>query len=360
MGLALPLAFVAQTLSSCGSDDDGDTVCDPNDPNDVRACNGPGQCDGRQVCLADGSGYDVCECDMGGSSGSAGAGGIGGGAGTGSGGSDMTPDPTIPVGLVGAPCESTADCSTLADFTCLQSTSDVEFGGGGPEGGYCSVQCTSSDECTALDGASLCGLIDNATGIGYCIGLCPLGDVGAKCGEGDRAQACLPIPQQAQLGICIPMCTSDESCGEGRFCDPSSGLCADAAPVGGPVGAPCTQETQEEDCAGDICLTFSDEDDAVVGSFCSASCTYLSLSGCGYGPESTGPRSAACLQEQATGGGPGDIGLCFELCDVDTDCIQEDWVCSPFSVAVLADELGRQGQCVPPELGDGVADAGPG
>lgn len=52
LGLALPVA-----LAAC--DDGGETPCAPGQS---IACVGDNACDGHQVCKADGSGYDTCEC----------------------------------------------------------------------------------------------------------------------------------------------------------------------------------------------------------------------------------------------------------------------------------------------------------
>ncbi len=284
----------------------------------------------------------------GGSGGAGGAGGVGQGgsaAGTGAGG---TSEPPVPLGGIGDPCTTDADCSTTPGFRCIPSSSNVEFGGGGPEGGYCSVPCQTSAECFAIDGASGCGLIDAATGSGYCIALCSRGPGDDKCGE--RAQACYPTADP-ELGACFPLCRSDEGCGPGRFCDPGGfGLCVDAPPPGAGIGAPCTAANAVAACASDICLLFTGPGGQTVGGFCSANCTFGSLAGCGVAPGSTAPRQAACLQAQAAGGGDGDLGYCFELCDAAADCAQNSWACRPFGDAALAVALGRRGQCVPPQL----------
>lgn len=284
-----------------------------------------------------------------GSGGAAAAGGEGGaGQGgsapqTGTGGT-MTAPPA-PLGGIGDHCTSDADCSAASGLRCILSSSDAEFRGGGPEGGYCSVPCRGSDECFAIDGASACGLIDQATGSGFCIALCTLGAGDDKCGE--RAQACYPTTDP-ELGACFPLCRSDEGCGAGRFCDPGEfGLCVDAPPPGGGIGAPCTAPNAAAACASDICLIFPGPGGQT--GFCSANCTVGSLAGCGFAPGSTAPREAACLQAQSPGGAEGDLGYCFELCDVAADCTQNSWACRLFDDDRGA-ALGRQGQCVPPQL----------
>ncbi len=358
--------LVAQAVTSCG-DDSGGGGCEPGEINTACFCSADEM--GEQVCQADRT-YTECDCDgpggNGGDGGSAGSSSMAGSAGAAGG----TPDPIIPAGLIGAPCTSDADCSDAVDnFKCILETSNVEFDGlGGPEGGYCTVPCSGTPDCSALDGASACGLFDDATGQGYCLALCLAGNNPEKCGDGGtdfRAQACVENPNAAPVGVCFPFCTSDEACGPGRFCalgGAAAGLCVDEAPVGGGIGAACDPNGMGEECASEICLTFS-QGGVPVGAFCSASCTYAAQFGCGYAPgtPATTPRDAFCLQEQLDGGQPGDLGFCFELCDVDADCVQQDWVCDSFPREELQTLLGREGQCVPAVLSnDVVVDAGPG
>lgn len=380
-GLGALLAVFAQGLTSCGSDDDSGGVCDPGA---LRACVVAGQsCEASQTCNMDGSGYGECACPSQGSAGAAGVGGSGGGssggaAGAGGGGGDI--EPIFPLGFraVGAPCETDADCPAGPNgetpLICMTPTSTVEFGTGSPQGGYCTAVCSDESDngdCVAVDGLSACGLIDNTTGIGFCIGLCQPGAAAnaIKCGA-DRAQACFQFPNSQEIGACFPVCQSDEACGEGLFCDLGAtglGLCTATAPVGGDIGAPCTPETAEADCKSGACVTLLDpETGAEAGSFCSANCTLGLIEGCGFPevlPEGTA-RDAVCLLPQVAGGGGGDLGFCFELCDTDADCAQagEGWVC----VQDLGDQaqaiIGRSGECLPPAFAEGdggvLVDAG--
>lgn len=254
-------------------------------------------------------------------------------------------------GVVGQPCVSSEDCG-LAAARCITSDSEGELGSGGPQGGFCTLPCTSDAECLAADGRSGCN-----TELGVCLGVCTPGSSAAKC-DLQRPLACVPLAQP-ELGVCLPTCTSDAACGSGRFCDlAATGLCQDVAPVGAAVGAPCTRATEGADCAGDICLTFRDPLDGMtpVGSFCSANCTFGRLDGCGFDGSSVsaGTRGAACLQAQDAAGAAGDLGYCFELCDESRDCTQSasGWVCDPFPVAATAAALGRAGRCLPLELSE--------
>ncbi len=251
------------------------------------------------------------------------------------------------VGLVGSPCSSGTDCGSAPAF-CIPSSSDAEFGAGGPQGGFCSLPCTSNTECLAVDAQSGCN-----TELGFCLGRCTPGANAAKCGL-ERALACVP-QAGAELGVCLPTCTSDAACGPGRSCDlGATGLCRDLPAAGAGVGAPCTRETESTDCAGGICLSYRDPLDGVtvVASFCSANCIFGRVEGCGFGEPSSAPRGAACLQLQDPAGAAGDLGYCLELCDESSDCQQgaAGWACEPFADLSSALALGRAGRCLPAEL----------
>lgn len=351
--------LLVQALTSCGSDDPASSVCVPNES---QACTGPGQCVGFQVCAADGKSFGACDCGSGGTGGSAsgGTGGSGGGGGgTSNAGSTGMGGPLFP-GAVGLPCDAASACPG-APMVCILESSNTEFQFGGPQGGYCSVPCTTNAECTAVDSDSACN-----TALGYCLALCQPG-AGAglvKCGSG-RAQYCVPITNDGSVGACLPGCTSDAACGDGRFCDPGlPGLCVDELPPGGALGAPCTEANQLTDCASGFCLEYADPNDPAVtiGSFCSANCTAGVNFGCGFDDVSTGARQAACFEPRFSDGGVGDIGACFPLCDTTADCVQANagWTCLLFTDPAGATQLGRQGECVPPGVGVGAADAGPG
>src|SRR5690349_8050729 len=83
LSLGIPLLAIAQSLTSCGSDDDDGQACEPGAP---RACAVPGSsCEATQVCAADGSGYSACECPDGSGNAGSGGGGAGGSANNGGG-----------------------------------------------------------------------------------------------------------------------------------------------------------------------------------------------------------------------------------------------------------------------------------
>ena len=367
LGLAAPLLLLAQLLTSCGSDD-GDKACVPNA---TSACTCGAAVQGTQTCREDGSGFDLCSCETGAGSGGSGggsssAGGSGGGAQSvgDAGSAGMTPSAPFP-SSIGSPCNTDDNCA--GPEVCLKATDNDKFAttddpaGGGPQGGYCSLPCTADAECQALDDISACN-----TALGICFALCLPGqaNLSLKCGQ-DRAQVCYPIRSDNSVGACIPRCTSDAACGAGRFCDPSLlGLCQDAQPQGGKVGDPCTPETEATDCQGQLCLQYSDPNNpsVVVGSFCSANCTFGLANGCGFDDVTGGVRQAGCFAPQIRTGGPGDIGYCFPVCDTNEDCSQAGagWVCNLFNDVNAEQQVGRKGECLPAALASAGVDAGPG
>ena len=364
LAVGVPLVLLAQALTSCG-DDDGGGECTPGAP---LACVVAGStCEATQICNSDGSGYSACACP----GGAGGAGGSGAGAGgtsnagssgaAGAGGAPVESVFDINVRAIGSPCETDADCPEGTNgetpLTCIPASDSTVFFTGGPQGGFCTARCADSDDCQALDPLSGCGLFDD-TNTGYCIGVCTAGaDDRVKCPV-DRAQACVASPDDPTFGACFPICQSDTACGGDLFCDLGEGglaLCTAAAPPGGDIGAACTTETQATDCKSGICLTLvtpGTQDPA--GSFCSASCTLGLRAGCGFDevPPAGVARDAFCLQAQEPTGDLGDIGLCFELCDVDADCAQvgSGWTCAEFNDVDAEGFFQRGGECLPPGL----------
>ena len=363
LGLAAPLLLLAQLLTSCGSDGE-DKACNPGD---LHTCTCQGDpTPGTQTCKDDGSGYNECSCGAtagtGGSGGGSGTGGSGGGAqSTGNAGSTSMPAEALYPGTVGRPCTTDANCAGAPEI-CLKATDNDTFlttenpAGGGPQGGYCSLPCQTDAECQAIDDISACN-----TALGVCFALCIPGQSSVKCGA-DRAQVCYPIREDNTLGACIPRCTSDAACGAGRFCDPGLlGLCEDAQRAGGKIGDACAADA---DCASNLCLEYSDPNGstAVIGSFCSANCTFGLADGCGFDDVSGGVRQAGCFQAQLRTGAPGDIGFCFPVCDTNEDCVQagNGWVCDLFNDVNAEQQVGRKGECLPAALASAGVDAGPG
>jgi hypothetical protein len=104
---------------------------------------------------------------------------------------------------------------------------------------------------------------------------------------------------------------------------------------------------RNDDCNGRLC----DEVPGDAGGVCTGPCVLGQLAGCGFA-EGAVSRDVVCLSPLVQSGrfseGVGDIGLCREVCDEDTDCLLFDlgWGCSPLSPAA-AEFFGRSGACVP-------------
>lgn len=285
-------------------------------------------------------------------------------SGSGMGGSGMGNDPPPPLrGYVGWPCETAADCPVGDDgetLDCISVTDTGKFGEGGPQDGYCSLPCTlDGNECALMDDNSECEAFDD-DGNGTCWALCNPGaaENAVKCRA--PAQACIP-QQDSGLGLCAPVCQSDEACGEGLFCnrEGSRSLCSSEPSGAGVVGAACTIATEAADCEGGLCISFQlDGPDPEAVSFCSANCTLLLTDGCSTAPEGSELRASTCLGLQFEGAGPGDLGYCLEICDSDADCTQAGYVCTANDAINTLES--RTGVCISPLLlTDGPpADAG--
>jgi hypothetical protein len=170
------------------------------------------------------------------------------------------------------------------------------------------------------------------------------------------AQACYQLPNSTTLGACIPTCTNDAGCGNGRYCDLNTGLCVSTKPTGKAIGEACDATLKVSDCASGECAVFDTPTGTI--SFCSGTCTLGVTNNCGYNPQTDAKRGAGCIEPQFNDPGVGDIGFCVQLCDTDSDCAQaaSGWTCSALS-ATGQQIFARTGECLPPES---IADAGPG
>ena len=307
------VAGLALSGAACGDDAGGAAVCAPGE---TQICNGAGACEGAQYCAPDGKGWSDCNC---GAQAAAPA---------------LTACNAVPgecevPNRLGEPCEADADCGS--GWLCWAASARDFLGfQNGPAHGYCTLACSEPEDCQGVDPGAACNV---APGMdrGMCLRSCL-----SKAPE-PRERKCLDRPDLVcwslpaldlepysittrQLGLCEPACGSDDDC-PGRFCDLSSGLCADRAPSGAPIGAGCVLDP---DCASGKCL-------APVGGapYCSAPCRFGTL-GCGFAETAT-RRQAACaaplLVEGGVGEGVGDVGTCLELCDAADPCTLPEWQC---------------------------------
>lgn len=256
---------------------------------------------------------------------------------------------------VGAHCQADADCES--DLVCVTEEMPGVIAAGGPAAGYCTAACSSSADCAALDELSSC--LFRAENDGFCISRCLAGVGGElKCTDEDgaRLQACTVIGQPGStIDVCLPRCNSNADCTGGRVCDLGvDGACVDPPSAVGAVGAACTLETQVDDCASGSCQVLADG-----RTLCAGFCSFGSSLGCGFDNDPVDNRTAACVSPQRVDGDLGDLGQCFELCDVADDCIQAGSECVLLTDPANVTRLGRDGFCDPPPVGGAVgADAG--
>jgi hypothetical protein len=310
------LLVVAGTPMACGHDSSGNSCV----KGQQGKCFGAGQCPGYQVCQADGT-YGACVC------------------GDADAGSRPFPHTGPLSGLLGAVCGADADCRH--GLQCVTSDSKL-IHGEGPSSGMCLSRCAVGHEelCSSVDATARClvvddkGTADTSDDLAYCLPGCTLGDQPAsadKC-RGRVDLVCTASTTGGKTGYCSPSCRSNLDCAP-RFCDLGTGLCADSAPSGDPIGASCDPKSSK--CAGGC----------VQQGTSFYECTGL----CSYGTQGCGQNDAPPLDYYCSIGansvtGDGDLGYCAKLCDCDADCNRPDAICEAQSDLVT--RAGRQGMCV--------------
>jgi len=188
--------------------------------------------------------------------------------------------PGVPVG---EECAEDADCGGDGGF-CLSE-------GEGFAGGYCSSVCVTDDECPS--GSACIGV---GGGMSLCFDVCDPAATDRECRAFYGCASGLGIP----MPVCIPGCTDDTDCPEGRSCRPTGGgscFNPDAA-----FGDPCESSI---DCAdGQRC--HSEARRGYPGGMCA-------VYGCDADANTGCPEGAHCVSG-------GRFGRCFPGCTVDTDC----------------------------------------
>jgi hypothetical protein len=376
IGIEIGALTALGTVGGCGTSPDGgfnravggassSASCTTGD---TRACVGPAQCRGGQLC-DEKNRWGACDCGttngplpdagagQGGSGGTSG-GGVGGGvtptlgaAGLGVGVKGLAGAPgTGTPGLTGVPgtpigrsCRTDADCGGGKLF-CLTSSSSSS-GLGGPPNGLCVADCTlNTAACASIDPLSVCVAFSAVNGKAYCLEGCTVGasSSGTKCHDRPDLACDDSTGNTPGDGLCVPSCRGDADCGA-RKCDLGTGFCNDSAVLGGtlPAGSSCDPQAATDRCQG-ACLPL---DSAGTTGMCGGLCT-LGIVGCGEDPASTAPLAAACLFDATVlgKGDTGDIGLCGALCDCDAQCPAKGTLCRPFE-ATLQSGLGRAGYC---------------
>lgn len=227
---------------------------------------------------------------------------------------------TPPTGgvFLGLPCGADAECGDQG--LCLATSGNSAFLGGGPANGYCSKACETDAECPGPSSVCLVG----AGGKGECF-------LGCVPGEPELASLNEPLdPSKCHgredlrceevvggLPICRPSCGSDAQC-EGRFCDPSMGVCVDAPSAGKAMGEKCDPTGMPDECAG-VCLQLAGDK-----TMCSSPCV---MGGEVSDPfECGGPEQGVCVYSPA-GSGVGDLGYCARACTAQDQCQAPDFSC---------------------------------
>ncbi len=217
-----------------------------------QTCEGPGACQGTQVCLPDGSGHDECSCPGGGGASGADGGAVGGAAGSGNAG-----------GTSGAAGSGGSGGSAGAAGAGGSGTGGGSAGtGGGPP-----IACSSDLDCVGM--GLLCDMA-----LGECVECA--NDV--HCGAGAECvdNACKPVVPCASsldcvnagfneqvcdpaLGRCV-VCAIHSDCPTGEVCIANQCACGDLMndPNNcGACGAVCPiVASRQVECVGGICKPY--------------------------------------------------------------------------------------------------------
>ncbi|HEX4473743.1 MAG TPA: hypothetical protein VH142_01625 [Polyangiaceae bacterium] len=254
---------------------------------------------------------------------------------------------------IGKSCLVDSDC--LAGLTCVTTASDA-LGGGGPPGGFCSLDCSAEDSCAQYDQGSIC--LQTSDTAAYCFESCTIGSSDANKCHARSDMACnQPLDSTGAPasgpGYCSPTCRGDFDC-KGRKCDLSSGLCVDTTAGTGklPIGSKCTPGATVDQCTG-ACIQFLGVDGGSTLPICTGVCSLGQL-GCDQDPNSTAAPDSACdipVTDTAT---TGDSGFCAQLCDCDSQCRFPGFICQTLPSAAVS-ALGRSGQCTPATDSTGAA-----
>jgi hypothetical protein len=241
-----------------------------------------------------------------------GTGGDSGGDSGGSAGMDAAGDSDAPdaqQGFLGRECSADDGCG--GDLTCWRA---APIDGVGPAKGYCTTTC---DKCVAAGGVD-CGITRADT----CLQGCTPGPADLVDWKSDKCHARHDVACDP-TGACVPLCNSHDACASGLFCNLQTGLCQANAPddSGNPIGAECNNHGFP-----DVCTVLCHEFD--TSPLCTALCTLGVHEACGW--DGMEPADVACrLALDASAGGFGDMGLCVQLCDCDTDCHSQANSCQP-------------------------------
>ncbi|MGO8994870.1 MAG: hypothetical protein ACLQVI_16265 [Polyangiaceae bacterium] len=276
--------------------------------------------------------------------------------------------------LVGAPCETNADCPSGAEC------SNVVYGAATPlyPTAICVAPCSpppASEGIGACGGDSVpgAGLCQPASGSipALCVPFCEVTSAGTVAGcEADDVCQLLGSDGTDGAGWCQPGCTANSQCPSGTQCDPLLAACV-TTPLATslPIGAPCSLVANPAPCN---CVGIANEDGGAAEGYCTAACV-TGASVCPSAPSSgSGDSGAAALDGGDAGGGspspvpwvcsaelnlvttedggiifttqpPGLYGFCTPPCNSNADCASFQGRCSQGDPAAPA---GFTGTCI--------------
>ena len=266
---------------------------------------------------------------------------------------------------LGLHCQRDTDCGQ--GLHCLGADQDHSGGVGAPAGGLCTVDCSNDADCRSFDPHAVCGTLDEYPIMGgvaeeptlrLCMAGCAFGEPTGddKC-HGQRDMACRPFaPNDAvncestdakcpsgsfcfrgycREAACGPRCNVDADCGDGRVCNPGSGLCDEQA-VPSPTGLDCPgdQDPDSTACGDGTCLLLF-SDGVTDLRMCTQSCTYGKLCG----------DDGACVMPRMEVSAGGDIGYCMQRCDCDADCRHPLQKCFEWASPAVQERFQSRGVC---------------
>jgi hypothetical protein len=260
-------------------------------------------------------------------------------AATGSGGSGGTGSASSTAATTGpgAPSSSSAMVDDKVGESCTQDTQCgmngkcIKVGdnsvvlGGGPSGGYCTLDCKVDADCPGT--TSIC-LTDQNDENGICLRGCELGPPLMGIDEELDSEKCwgredVRCQEIANSPVCVPTCGSDSQC-EGRMCDPGLKVCVDMASTGFENGAVCNPMAMMPECAG-ICVSFTVEMGKPPITMCSEWCV---LGGELNTSADCGGLTEGVCAFLPTGNGAGDFGVCAPACSKHDDCQNPNFWCT--------------------------------
>jgi len=214
-------------------------------------------------------------------------------------------------------------------------------------GGYCTVPCMDRTPCDDGFVYNHClrrGDVEQS----YCELRCLNG---IDCGR--DGWTCLNQFED-DSGACIPVCGSDEQCGDGAQCNPFTGECTtEPVPdIGAVTGETCAND---DACRSGACITEVDDagqPSGWVGGYCISNCILPP----GYNtnsffegdalPSGSCPGDTVCLPRTFRAASRGDLGACYDQCTGDGDCRQGYTCLQEFRVGMGSASYSN-GVCVP-------------